>query len=214
MTEYKKRLSSYLDLFGNYESILFHPSLHKGTFVSINAFLKKEAWKKVMKDVDDDNKIKLSDWSYNGFVMVDTLQEGIPIESAKNFKKMRNVPNVSYASSSSSGSLGGLLVRSGDYNNYRISVNPNTTEAEITSRYPGGLYYGSGLQQGNLYYTQMHDLERQKHSLHGLYKRNKIGIVCAKTGEKHLPSIRILQSEFITAWEEGKIVLKKGNTSN
>ena len=54
----------------------------------------------------------------------------------------------------------------------------------------------------------------QKHSLHGLYKRNKIGIVCAKTGEKHLPSIRILQSEFITAWEEGKIVLKKGNTSN
>ena len=209
----QKRLSSYLDLFGTYESILFHPSLHKGTYVSINAFLKKEAWKKAMKDVDDDNKIKLEDWSYNGFVMVDTVLKEIPIESAKNFKKMRNVPNVSYASKGgSNGSLGGLLVRSGDYNNYRISVNPS--QAEITSRYPGGLYYGSGLQQGNLYYTQMHDLERQKHPLHGLYKRSKIGIVCARTGEKHLPSIRTLQREFITAWEEGKIVLNKRSRDN
>ena len=65
-----------------------------------------------------------------------------------------------------------------------------------------------------MFYTQIHDLERQKHPLYGLYKRNKIGIVVAKSGEKHLPSIRTLQREFITAWEEGKIVLKKGNTNN
>ena len=60
----------------------------------------------------------------------------------------------------------------------------------------------------------MHDLERQKHPLHGLYKRSKIGIVCARTGEKHLPSIRTLQLEFITAWEEGKIVLNKHSRDN
>ena len=196
----QKRHQSLLTLFGEYETIMFHPSLHKGTYDSIDNHLRKlnfEKWKETNADVPDADIANVP-WS-NRFALVDNHCDQ-PMVDAKEYKKKFKVKSI-VSLGSSKGASTGLLVRDGSWNNFRLT---NETVEEALQAYPGGLYYADGWMKQN----DISTASTEGDDWYGkILKRNKAGIIITQKAKKLYPSITTLFDKFIKASEDGKIVL-------
>jgi len=172
----QKRHATLLTLFGEYKSIMFHPSLHKGTFDAINKHLNDE----------------------NSLAMVDNTCDQ-PLIDAKAYKKEHKIKSV--ITHGSGGSAKGLLVRDGSWNNHRLT---SDDPEDSKKRYPGGLYFGDGwIEQHDI--NSVYETSECKW-INELYKRNKSGIIIAKKAKKLYPSITELFDKIIKASEDGQII--------
>ena len=204
----QKRRDSLLNILAEYKYVFMHPSLHKGTFVSIEEWHKRKDYKTMVAAFSPTEQITeaptMNQYQYNEVAFVNDTN-GLPIQTAKAYKKLHFIPSVTGATRSS-GAVSGLLVRDGSYNNHRIT---DADALDVTKRYPGGLFFGDGvLGQWNLPSNESGDLSRQKNFLAGVYRRSKSGVVVAKTGKK-LTSIKTWANEVIKDSKDGKIISSK-----
>ena len=207
----QKRQDSILSLLTSYKHLFVHPSLHKGTFVSIDTWHKRKAYKEMVASLPKDKSLEsvptIEHWNYNDVVFIDHVKGSLPIPLAKTYKKLHTIPSVSTSGGSTTGALKGMLVRYGGYGNQRLEAKDMST---VDRQYPGGLYFGAGVMgQWNINNISTRDLVREKHFLAGVYARGKSGIVVARTGQKVLPSILTWRDHMIKLSEEGKIVSSK-----
>ena len=201
----QKRHETLLTLFGRYETIMFHPSLHKGTFDSIDKHLKEidlAAWQKTNGVVGSGKTI---DHMPDNFALVDDHCSQ-PLIEAKAFKKENKVKSI--IRSGVGGSVKGLLVRDGSWNNYRMTDDHPAVAAQ---KYPGGLYYSDNWLVAN----EIATVARHESSpwISKLLSRNKSGIIIAKKAKKLYPSITELFDKILKASDDGKIVYMKKTSS-
>ena len=193
----QKRHETLLTLFGQYKTIMFHPSLHKGTFDAIDSYLLKEQrtdYEKANPEAEKDN-ISFS----SEFALVDDHCSQ-PLVDAKAFKKLHKVKSLITPGGGTSQK--GLLVRDGSWSNYRITTDDNEV---IKKKYPGGIYFGDGL-------VNQHDIPNvypEEGFFRNLHNQNKVGIVIAKKGAKIYPSITTFFDKIIKAAKDGKIIHMK-----
>ena len=194
----QKRHETLLTLFGQHETIMFHPSLHKGTFDAIDKHLKIQKRDEYIKN-NPDEKRDLTLSFPSRFVIVDD-HCGQPLTDAKAYKKLHKVKSLITPSGGTSAK--GLLVRDGSWNNHRLTSN----DAEDTKKkYPGGLYFADG-------WIEQHDIPTvytETKFFEGLHNRNKVGIVIAKKAAKIYPSITTFFDKIQKASEDGKIIKMK-----
>ena len=193
----QKRHETLLTLFGEYKHIMFHPSLHKGTYEGINQHLRKLnfiEWKKgkVVEDADIENV----PWD-GKFALVDNAV-GMPIIDAKVYKKQFKIKST--VSTGSSGQAGGLLIRDGNWSNYRIGTE---TEQELNKMYPGGLYYADGLIKPNEICNV--DEYGQNKWMVNIRRRHKMGIIISKKAKTIYPSLATFYHRLYTAAQNGKV---------
>ena len=201
----QKRNSTLLTLFGEYETVMFHPSLHKGTFDAIEKHLKTAALQKFESEnvVEDTDEPKPQmEWN-NKFILVDD-HCGQPLQDAKEYKKKFKVKSV-VTSGSGNGASRGLLVRDGSWNNFRLT---NQSIEEALELYPGGLYYADGLVKQNEMTSNV-DTGNSTDWYNSNLRRNKSGIIIAQKAKKIYPSITKLYDEIIDAASKGNIKYMK-----
>ena len=216
----QKRNESILSLLTSHKHLFIHPSLHKGTYISIDMWHKKKAYKEMVasqpENADPDSIPKIENWNYNDVVFIDHVKGELPIPLAKSYKKLHTIPSVSTSNGgATTGASHGMLVRFGGYNNQRLEAKDMST---IDRQYPGGLYFGAGLMgQWNIRNININDLTRENHFMSGVYSRGKSGIVVAQSGKKLTPihtwrdhMIKLSQEGKIISSKSGPIVLKKG----
>ena len=212
----QKRSDSILNVLSNYKHVYHHPSMHKGTFMAIDLWHKRAAYNDYVKQNTPEVETALSttpeepvivesqlltfeQYNYSEVAFIDD-PKGLPIKSAKQFKKDQKIPAVHPISSG--GSVSGLLVREGRWNNHRLSAGD-----EITKRYPGGLYYGEAVMgQWNISDVSTRELEERKNPMARIIHASHSGIVAAKAGKKSLTSIFEWRNHMIKQSTEGKII--------
>ena len=200
----QKRHETLLTLFGRYETIMFHPSLHKGTYDSIDKHLKEidfAVWQK--NNPDDESKTILQ--MPNNLALVDDHCDQ-PLIDAKAYKKANKVKSVIRVGGGAS--VRGLLVRDGTWNNYRLT---DDHPAVAEQKYPGGLYYSDDHIAANE--ISMVSSYQQFPWMTSMLLRNKSGIIIAKKAKKLYPSITKLYDRILEASDAGEIVYMK-KTSN
>lgn len=192
----QKRHETLLTLFGKYKTVMFHPSLHKGTFDAIDKHLitqETKEWKNNNPDSNEEPRIP------SEFVLVDNHCDQ-PLTDAKAFKKLHKVKSLITPGGGTS--VKGLLVRDGSWNNYRLISND---PRDAKKKYPGGLYFGDG-------WIDQHDIPTvytETKFFEGLHNRNRVGIVIAKKAAKIYPSITTFFDKIQKASEDGKIIYMK-----
>ena len=192
----QKRHESLLTLFGQYKTIMFHPSLHKGTFDAIDEHLVKQAKKEWIKNNPDS---EFTPAIPSEFALVDDHCDQ-PLTDAKAFKKLHKVKSL--VTQPSGTSQKGLLVRDGSWSNYRITTDDNDV---IKKRYPGGIYFGDGLIKQN----EIPNVYTEDGFFRDLHNRSRAGIVIAKKGAKIYPSISTFFDKILKASKDGKIIHMK-----
>jgi len=200
----QKRHETLLTLFGRYETIMFHPSLHKGTFDSIHKHLKEIALAEWQKNNADGKSGRTIEHMPENFALVDD-HCGQPLIEAKAYKKENKVKSI--IRSGVGGSVKGLLVRDGSWNNYRMT----DSDEDNTKKYPGGLYYSDGWFAAN----ELQSVSRHESSpwLANILSRNKSGIIIAKKAKKLYPNVTTLFDKILKASDDGRIIYMK-KTSN
>jgi len=124
---------------------------------------------------------------------------GLPIKDAKQYKKDEGL--IAPKISGSGKSAIGMLVRDGSWNNTRIKTDDN-----IKKLWPGGLYYADNLI-GQHDINTSRTLEYMRDSpLANMIKRNKIGIIIAKSGEKKFPSLTEKINSIMDSSEKDQIL--------
>ena len=212
----QKRHESILTLLSTYKHLFIHPSLHKGTYVSIDAWHKQKAYKEMVANIKSDTtnpdiiKIedvtKIENWHYDEVAFIDHVKGSLPITSAKSYKKLHTIPNVA-TDRTTTGSLKGLLVRNGSYNSHRIET---SSIDNVKKQYPGGLYFGAGIiGQWNINNMNHGRSSDDNTFMARVYRQGRAGIVCAQTGKKVLPSILEWQQKMIKLSQEGKLISSK-----
>ena len=201
----QKRHETLLTLFGRYETVMFHPSLHKGTYDSIEKHLKEIALVQWKKDNADDESDKTIAHMPDNFVLVDDYCDQ-PMIEAKAYKKEYKVKSI--VRPGGSVSARGLLVRDGSWNNYRLT---NDDPEDTKEKYPGGLYYSDLWMSANEIggvsrYESVPWMER-------IMSRNKSGIIIAKKAKKIYPSITTLYDKILDASDNGNIIYMKKTSS-
>ena len=194
-----KRHETMLTLFGQYKHIMYHPSLHKGTYQAIDKYLRNQnfiQWKKDNPEVED-AVIENVPWN-NQFILIDNTNT-MPIPDAKAYKKEHKIKSL--VSIGVGGSPTGMLVRDGSWNNYRIAQ--NDTSEMIEKKYPGGLYYSDGLILPN----EIHNIESYSSNsfVNTIQGRHKVGIIVTKKAAKVYPSLTSFYEKIYQAGEDGKI---------
>jgi hypothetical protein len=192
----QKRHETLLTLFGQYKTIMFHPSLHKGTFDAIDKHLREQAKKQWIENNPDSESI-ISPPSE--FVLVDNNCDQ-PLTDAKAFKKLHKVKSVITPGGRTSAK--GLLVRDGSWNNYRLT---NDDPEENKKKYPGGLYYADD-------WVSQHDIPNvysETTYIRRINEDNKVGIIVAKKAAKLYPSITTFYDKIQKAAKDGKIIRMK-----
>ena len=192
----QKRHETLLTLFGQYKTIMFHPSLHKGTFDAIDKHLIEQAKKEwIGNNPDSEAEPRIP----SEFVLVDDHCNQ-PLTDAKAFKKLHKVKSLIAPGGGTNAK--GLLVRDGSWNNYRLT----SDDIEDTKKkYPGGLYFGDG-------WILPHDIPNtlaETKFFKEINKRNQVGIVIAKKGAKIYPSITTFFDKIQKASHDGKIIKMK-----
>ena len=201
----QKRHETLLTLFGEYKDIMFHPSLHKGTFDAIDKHLRDAANEKYMETHDPDTDPLPN--SQSTLVLVDDHCNQ-PLVDAKEYKKKHKIKSLISKGSSGGGSPRGLLVRDGSWNNYRITTDD---EDEIKKKYPGGIYFADDM----IGQHEINNVSEDNEIMRGIQNRYKAGIVIAKKGKKLYPSIKVLFDEILTASKNGQIIfMKQGMNEN
>ena len=197
-----KRHETMLTLFGQYKHIMYHASLHKGTYEAIDGHLRKQnfiQWKKDNTDVTvGEGDIENVPWNWQLCIIDNT--NGMPIPDAKAFKKEHKIKSV-ISGGTSGGSPSGMLVRDGSWNNYRIGQ-ADTIES-IADKYPGGLYYADGVVGQN----ELHNVDAYDSSgfLTGVRRRCKVGVIITKKAAKIYPSLKEFYAEIYQAGIDGKV---------
>ena len=189
----QKRHESLLTLHSRFKNVMWHSSLHKGTYQSI--------YNHLVKTNDSQN-------SDNILVMVDDPHL-IPITDAKQYKKEKKLKTVVTGGSNSPK---GLLVRDGTYSGKRLQ----TDDIESTLRqYPGGIYYANGLipqnELRNTYLSSEGDTNRWYLKL---LERTHTGVIISKKGEKLYPKLDTLLDEIIDASKKGLVKYKSHGRSS
>ena len=195
----QKRHETMLTLFGQYKHIMYHASLHKGTYQAIDSHLRKEnfiQWKKDNPDVEDPDVSQVT-WS-NQLILIDNTNT-MPIPDAKAFKKEHKIKSI--ISVGSGGSPTGMLVRDGSWNNYRISQSDTTESLKI--KYPGGLYYSDNAVSAN----EIHTVETYSSDsfISTIQGRHNIGIIVTKKAAKVYPSLEEFYAKIYQAGIDGKV---------
>jgi hypothetical protein len=192
----QKRHETLLTLFGQYKTIMFHPSLHKGTFDAIQKHLLEQTKKEWIKNnPDSEAEPRIS----SEFVLVDDHCNQ-PLTDAKAFKKLHKVKSLITPGGGTSAK--GLLVRDGSWNNYRLT---SDDPEDNKKKYPGGLYFGDG-------WVLPHDIPNvygETPFFTRISESNKVGIIIAKKGAKIYPSITTFYDKIQKAAEDGKIIKMK-----
>tara|TARA_B110001454_G_scaffold88697_1_gene84857 strand:+ start:17 stop:2185 length:2169 start_codon:yes stop_codon:yes gene_type:complete len=199
----QKRRETLLTLFGEHKTIMYHSSLHKGTYEAIHGYLKKQETIKWEKENPDSTE---QFYPRPDLIIVDDTNDQ-PIIDAKQFKKDKKIKSV--VTMGSSNSSKGLLVRDGSYNNYRIE---GETMEQIKKRYPGGLYYADNLIDQHSISGIQSDNGKW---INGMQERNKVGVIIAKKSKTLYPSVKVLFQKISDAAADGKIWhMKRRNTIN
>jgi len=192
----QKRHETLLTLFGSYQDVMFHPSLHKGTFDAIDKHLRDAANEKYMETHDPDTDPLPN--SQSTLVLVDDHCDQ-PIVDSKEYKKQNKIKSLISHGSSGGSSPRGLLVRDGSWNNYRITTDD---EDEIRKKYPGGIYFADDWVGQH----EINNVSEDSSLMQGIHKRCKSGIVVAKKGKKLYPSVTELFDEILEASDYGQII--------
>jgi hypothetical protein len=178
----QKRQETLLTLFAQYTHIMYHGSLHKGTYESINKHLTDS------RKEGDTTPIRLA--------LVDN-KCGQPLVDAKEYKKAHKVKTIH---GTSTRAAEGLLVRDGSWNNYRIS-NSDTLES-LSKKYPGGIYYADNIIKQN----ETNSTGNNNELFNRIENSKKSGIIISQKAKKLYPSLRDLIKEMIDASKKGDIV--------
>ena len=203
----QKRHETLLTLFGEYQDVMFHPSLHKGTFDAIDKHLRDARDKKAMDARDPEEPEVPVTRSQSTLVLVDDHCSQ-PLVDAKEYKKKNKIKSLISKGSSGGGSPRGLLVRDGSWNNYRITTDD---EDVIDKLYPGGIYFADDM----IGQHQINNIGEDNRIMRGIQDRHKAGIVIAKKGKKLYPSIKVLFDEILAASKNGQIIfMKTGNAED
>ena len=206
----QKRHESLLTIFAQTDNVFYHSSLHKGTFDAINLHYKKIGYAEYCADGVVEEKVTFEQfvgpWKAPRFIN-DT--HGMPIRDAKQFKKDNKIQSVKTTTVGGRGSVAGMLVRDGEWNNTKLTTNDQDV---IDSLYPGGLYYLDDLMD-------YHDIngastERNEAGIYysKLLARNKVGLVAAKKAQKLFPSYKVFIAKIRNASIEGRMILKRDNS--
>jgi len=179
----QKRHETLLTLFAQYTHVMYHGSLHKGTYDSINKHLTDS------RKEDDTTPIRL--------VLVDN-KCGQPLVDAKEYKKLHKVKTIHGTTSARASQ--GLLIRDGAWNNYRIS-NQDTLES-LSKKYPGGIYYADGIVKQN----ETNPVSNQSELFRKIEDRKKAGLIISQKAKKIYPSLRQVLKEMIDASKKGDIM--------
>ena len=207
----QKRHESLLTIFAQTDNVFYHSSLHKGTFDAINLHYKKIGYAEYRADGVVEEKVTFEQftgpWKAPRFIN-DT--HGMPIRDAKQFKKDNKIQSVKTTTVGGRGSVAGILVRDGEWNNTKLTTNDQDV---IDSLYPGGLYYLDDLMD----YHDIHSAPTQRDEsgkyFSGLLARNKVGLIAAKKGQKLFPSFKVFLEKVRQASVEGRMILKRDNSA-
>ena len=179
----QKRQETLLTLFAQSTHVMYHGSLHKGTYDSINKHLTDS------RKEGDTTPIRL--------VLVDN-KCGQPLVDAKEYKKLHKVKTIHGTTSARASQ--GLLIRDGAWNNYRIS-NQDTLES-LSKKYPGGIYYADGIVKQN----ETNPVSNQSELFRKIEDRKKAGLIISQKAKKIYPSLRQVLKEMIDASKKGDIM--------
>ena len=179
----QKRHETLLTLFAQSTHVMYHASLHKGTYDSINKHLTDS------RKEGDTTPIRL--------VLVDNTC-GQPLVDAKEYKKAHKVKTIHGTTSARASQ--GLLIRDGTWNNYRVS-NQDTLES-LSKKYPGGIYYADGIVKQN----ETHPVSNESELFRNIEYRKKAGLIISQKAKKIYPSLRQVLKEMIDASKKGDIM--------
>ena len=204
----QKRHESLLTIFAQTDNVFYHSSLHKGTFDAINMHYKKIGYAEYCADGVVEEKVTFEQfagpWKSPRFIN-DT--HGMPVRDAKQFKKDNKIQSIKTTTVGGRGSVTGLLVRDGEWNNTKLTTNDQDV---IDSLYPGGLYY---LDTDLMDYHDIHGTPCNRDECGKYYSsllsRHKVGLISAKKAKKLFPSYTSFLSNIRDASVAGKIVLKR-----
>ena len=179
----QKRHETLLTLFAQYTHVMYHGSLHKGTYESINKHLSDS------REEDDTTSIRLA--------LVDNACEQ-PITDAKEYKKLNKIKTIHGTTSARASQ--GLLIRDGAWNNYRISG--SDTEESLSKKYPGGIYYADGIVRQN----ETNTVSNHSEVFRNIESRKKAGLIISQKAKKLYPSLRQVLKEMIDASKKSEIM--------
>jgi hypothetical protein len=202
----QKRHESLLTIHSRFRNVMYHPSLHKGTFESIKHYLAKQELKVHNENLaEGETKLTIENWPKEHTLAMVNEMNGLPLTDAKQFKKDKKIKAVVTTGGGAS-SPRGILVRDGSYSGARIEA---SNIEDSLKKYPGGLYFADGLlTQSDIRNTYFNENETSKWFV-SLNARNKVGIIISKKGEKLYPSIRTLLDDIIQASKDGLIQYKR-----
>ena len=182
----QKKHESLLNLFSDNEYVFFHPSLHKGTYDAIVAWIDKK--------------------ENTSVVFVDNTN-GLPIQDAKQFKKDKNIRSVIKNSVGSGNGAAGIIVRDGSYQTTKIKSN---LSEDNKLQWPGGIYYSDGfIDTHELSFLSYYSIVAGStfDAINKSSTRHKTGFVMSKKGEKIFPNIRVLLDIILAESKKGNILL-------
>ena len=206
----QKRNESLLTIFAQTNNVFYHSSLHKGTFDAICLHYKKIGYATYYADGVVEEKVKFEQfvgpWDAPRFIN-DT--HGMPVRDAKQFKKDNKIQSIKTVTVGGKGSVTGILVRDGEWNNTKLTTNDPDV---LNNLYPGGLYYLDDLMDYHDIRGTPCDSSSCGKYYSGLLTRNKIGLVAAKKGAKLFPSFSTFLAKIKAASVAGRLILKRDNS--
>ena len=201
-----KRHESLLTIFASSDNVFYHSSLHKGTFEAINLHYKKLGYAEYCADGVLEEKMTFEQFGrYSKPIFINDTQ-GMPIRDAKQFKKDNKIQSIKTVTVGGRGSVTGILVRDGEWNNTKLTTNDPDV---LNSLYPGGLYYLDDLMDYHDICSTPSDKGSCGAYYSGVLQRHKIGLVAAKKGKKLFPTFATFIQKIRDASNKGQIVLKR-----